>query len=350
MSAPDHILVERDGAVLWITIDRPQALNALDPQAHRALSAALDLYAADPALRVAVITGAGERAFCVGSDLKARAAANADDHPPTGFGGISHRFDLMKPVIAAVNGLALGGGVEIVAACDLAIAADHAEFALPEPRVGLAALGGGGLQRLARTLPLKYAMELVLTGRRFGAEEAKRIGLINDVVPRADLKARVRQMAAAIIEGAPLAVEASKQVMLQSLAQPDLVVALRATYPAAERMLASDDAREGQRAFVEKRKPRWQGRKERRSERFLRQGWRRIDLLQDGRRVRRLQLRRHHRRLLAQPHQQVLHGEVELRPAAGARRADDRLHVDRLDACHRPHARRRRRDAGLARL
>ena len=260
MSAPDHILVERDAAVLWITIDRPQALNALDPQAHRALSAALDLYAADPVLRVAVITGAGERAFCVGSDLKARAEKNADDHPPTGFGGISHRFDLMKPVIAAVNGLALGGGVEIVAACDLAIAADHAEFALPEPRVGLAALGGGGLQRLARNLPLKYAMELVLTGRRFGAEEAKRIGLINDVVPRADLKARVRQMADAIIEGAPLAVEASKQVMLQSLALPDLAAALRATYPAAARMLASEDAKEGQRAFAEKRKPRWQGR------------------------------------------------------------------------------------------
>ena len=100
-----------------------------------------------------MITGAGERAFCVGSDLKARAAVNADDHPPTGFAGITHRFDLAKPVIAAVNGLALGGGAEIVAACDLAIAADHAEFALPEPRVGLAALGGGGLQRLARICP-----------------------------------------------------------------------------------------------------------------------------------------------------------------------------------------------------
>jgi enoyl-CoA hydratase/carnithine racemase len=256
----EHVLAEPDGAILWITINRPAALNALNPLAHRELSAALDRYADDSALRVAVITGAGERAFCVGSDLKARAEKNADDHPPTGFGGISHRFDLLKPVIAAVNGLALGGGVEIVAACDLAIAADHVEFGLPEPRVGLAALGGGGLQRLARNLPLKYAMELVLTGRRFGAEEARRIGLINDVVPRAELKARVRAMAEQIIEGAPLAIEASKQVMLQSLALPDLAVALRASYPAAERMLTSEDAREGQRAFVEKRQPRWQGR------------------------------------------------------------------------------------------
>jgi crotonobetainyl-CoA hydratase len=260
MSAFEHILAEPEDAILWITINRPAVLNALNPLAHRELSAALDSYASDAALRVAVITGAGERAFCVGSDLKARAQANADDHPPTGFGGISHRFDLLKPVIAAVNGLALGGGVEIVAACDLAIAADHFEFGLPEPRVGLAALGGGGLQRLARNLPLKYAMELVLTGRRFGAEEAKHIGLINDVVPLAELKARVRAMAGQIIAGAPLAVEASKQVMLQSLALPDLQAALRARYPAAERMLVSEDAQEGQRAFVEKRKPRWQGR------------------------------------------------------------------------------------------
>ncbi len=261
MSSFEHLIVEHEGdAILWITINRPSALNALSPSAHRELSAALDGFASDQSLRVAVITGSGERAFCVGSDLKQRQIGNADDHPPTGFGGISHRFDLAKPVIAAVNGLALGGGVEIVAACDLAVAADHAEFALPEPRVGLAALGGGGLQRLARDLPLKYAMELVLTGRRFGAEEAKQIGLINAVVPRGELKARVRAMAQAIIEGAPLAVEASKQVMLQSLAMPDLQTALRAKYPAAERMLASEDAKEGQRAFVEKRKPRWQGR------------------------------------------------------------------------------------------
>ena len=136
---------------------------------------------------------------------------------------------------------------------------DHAEFALPEPRVGLAALGGGGLQRLARFLPLKHAMELVLTGRRFGADEARRIGLINDVVPRDQLKASARQMAQMITEGAPLSIEASKQVMLQSLEHPSLEAALHARYPAADRMLASDDAREGQRAFVEKRKPQWRG-------------------------------------------------------------------------------------------
>src|SRR5687767_4116109 len=207
MNSFEHMILEREGdAILWITINRPSALNALSPPAHRELSAALDGFASDASLRVAVITGSGERAFCVGSDLKQRQIGNKDDHPPTGFGGISHRFDLAKPVIAAVNGLALGGGVEIVASCDLAVAADHAEFGLPEPRVGLAALGGGGLQRLARNMPLKHAMELVLTGRRLSAEEAKRIGLINDVVPRTELKARVRQMAGEIIAGAPLAI------------------------------------------------------------------------------------------------------------------------------------------------
>ncbi|MBM3525110.1 MAG: enoyl-CoA hydratase, partial [Alphaproteobacteria bacterium] len=242
MTADAGCRVERDDAILWITIDRPGALNALDPATHHALHAAFDGFAADAALRVAILTGAGERAFCVGSDLKKRAESNADHHPPTGFGGLTHRFDLLKPVIAAVNGLALGGGVELVLACDLAIAADHAQFALPEPRVGLAALGGGGLQRLARQLPLKHAMELVLTGRRVDAAEAQRIGLINAVAPRGELRARARAMAEAIIAGAPLAIAASKQVMQQSLAHPDLAAALAARYPAAERMLASEDA------------------------------------------------------------------------------------------------------------
>ena len=258
--ADDLCLIECEGGIVWIRINRQHALNALDAAAHRAIAAALDTFEADPALRVAILTGAGERAFCVGSDLKARAQTNADDHPATGFAGLTHRFGLAKPVIAAVNGLAIGGGVEIVVACDLAIAADHAEFSLPEPRVGLAALGGGGLQRLARHMPLKFAMDLVLTGRRLTATEAQQIGLINDVVPSADLEVRARAMANLIIAGAPLAIEASKRVMLESLQFGDLETALRHRYEAAERMLASDDAKEGQAAFVEKRLPNWQGR------------------------------------------------------------------------------------------
>jgi crotonobetainyl-CoA hydratase len=252
--------VVRDGHLLIITIDRPAVLNALHPPAHAELAQAFDLYAADPELRVAVITGAGERAFCVGTDLKVRAATGRDDHPPTGFAGLTGRFDLFKPVIAAVNGLALGGGVEIVAACDLAIAADHAEFGLPEPRVGLAALGGGVLHRLARQMPMKQAMGLALTGRRITAEEARRLGLINQVVPAEDLEGTVRTLAEDLLACAPLALEATKQVMLQGLAEPDLSKAIAARYPAAERMLASEDAREGQLAFVEKRAPRWSGR------------------------------------------------------------------------------------------
>lgn len=252
--------VERDGPVLTITIDRPQVLNALHPPAHAELARAFDLYAGDPGLRVAVITGAGERAFCVGTDLKERSRTGRDDHPPTGFAGLTRRFDLFKPVVAMVNGLALGGGVEIVAACDLAVAADDAAFALPEVRVGLAALGGGALHRLARQMPLKQAMELVLTGRRIDAHEARRIGLVNRTAPRAGLAAATRELVDELLAGAPLALQASKQAMLLGLAAPDLSAAIAAQYPAAERMLASEDAQEGQRAFVEKREPDWQGR------------------------------------------------------------------------------------------
>ena len=179
-----HCRFERDGAIATITLDRPEVLNALHPEAHYELARAFDLYAAEPDLHVAIITGAGDRAFRVGTDLKALATTQDQDKPPTGFAGITMRYDLWKPVIAAVNGPCLGGGVEIRAACDLAIAADHAEFGLPEPRVGLAALGGGALQRLARDLPMKHAMGLVLTGRRISSAEAMRIGLVNDVVPQ----------------------------------------------------------------------------------------------------------------------------------------------------------------------
>jgi enoyl-CoA hydratase/carnithine racemase len=255
-----HCRVERDGHVLTITLDRPEVLNAMHPDGHAELARAFDEYAANPELRVAIVTGSGDRAFCVGTDLKALAATGDHTKPATGFAGITHRFDLWKPVLAAVNGLCLGGGVEILCACDLALAADHAEFGLSEPRVGLAALGGGALQRLARELPMKEAMWLVLRAQRIGAAEAQRIGLVNKVVPRAELMVQARALADELLACAPLALQASKQVMLQSLEEPDFARAMTQRYEAAERMLASEDAREGPRAFAERRKPVWKGR------------------------------------------------------------------------------------------
>jgi enoyl-CoA hydratase/carnithine racemase len=259
-SAFRHIRLQREGAILTITIDRPEVLNSLHLDAHIELSQAFDIYASDKDLRVAIITGVGDRAFCVGTDLKSLGQTGDYDYPPGGFAGITKRFDLWKPVIAAVNGLCLGGGVEILAACDLAVAAEHAEFGLPEPLVGLAALGGGALQRLARQMPMKDAMGLVLTGRRITAAEARRLSLVNEVVPRGAALDRAKAIARDMLDCAPLALEASKQVMLQSLAEPDLEAAMRRKYSAAERMLASEDAKEGPRAFAEKRKPIWRAR------------------------------------------------------------------------------------------
>ncbi|MBI3708283.1 MAG: enoyl-CoA hydratase/isomerase family protein [Proteobacteria bacterium] len=253
--------VDRTGPIVTITIDRPKVLNALNPAAHAELARAFDLYAGDSSLRVAIVTGSGDRAFCVGSDLKAKAQSGkaGDDMPATGFAGLCMRFDLNKPVIAAVNGAAIGGGLEIVLACDLAVAAEHAVFCLPEPLVGLAALGGGGLQRLARQIPLKQAMRLILTAERITAKQAAEMGLINVVVPADQVLERAREFAQAIVKAAPLAIEASKAVALSSLSL-SLERSILDPHPAAARMLASEDAVEGPLAFSQKRSPRWVGR------------------------------------------------------------------------------------------
>jgi len=251
--------VERSDHILTITLNRPEVLNAMNPAAHFELNEVFDLYANDPEMRVAIITGTGDRAFCVGTDLKELSRTNDHRKPPGGFCGITTRFDLYKPVIAAVNGLCLGGGAEIVAACDLAIASEHAEFGLVEPRVGLAALGGGALQRLAREMPMKDAMMMILTGKRISAQEALRTSFINQVVPKTELMTAARALANEILECAPLVVQASKQVMLQSLQTPDLEKAMKARYDLAEQMLKSQDAVEGPLAFAEKRPPKWTG-------------------------------------------------------------------------------------------
>lgn len=244
--------------IMTIIMDRPDVLNALDPSSHHQLGEALDRFAAADDLRVAIITGAGDRAFCVGSDLKVRSEMGGDDMPPSGFGGMAERFGLLKPVIAAVNGHAIGGGLELVLACDMAISVPHAKFGLPEVKVGLAA--AGGLHRLARQLPLKHAMEIALGGNLFDAAQAKEYGLINRVVAAEDLSSTVAKLAEGLLDCAPMSLRATKQMMIEGLSQPSLDAAFGAEYRAYNAMLTSEDAKEGSEAFLERRKPDWKNR------------------------------------------------------------------------------------------
>lgn len=256
----NYCRVESEGALTTITIDRPEVMNALHPPAQEELSAALDAFAADPTQWVVILTGAGTRAFCAGNDLKYQASGSPRRRLPSGFGGVTARFDLDKPLIAAVNGVAMGGGLEIALACDLIVADANATFALPEPRVGLAALAGG-LQRLGRQIGAKRAMGMILTGRHVGAAEAQALGFVNEVVQPGQALAAAKRWAAEILACSPLSVRASKQALMRGLDEPSLADAIRneRDCPAARAMLASQDYVEGPRAFAEKRKPDWVG-------------------------------------------------------------------------------------------
>ena len=254
---PEFISTEQRGRALWITIERPEVRNALNPQAHRELAATFDAFASNDDHWVAVLTGRGDRAFCAGSDLKHRVAVGTNETPPTGFAGICERYDLDKPVIAAINGDALGGGLETALACDLAVAVDTARMGLTEPRIGLCA--HGGLHRLIRQLPGKTASRIALTGELFSAAEAKAMHLVNEVVPREHFHKAVEKLVADILKCAPLAVRATKQMMYRGLSEHDVAAAFAARYPAYDKMLASADAREGPVAFAEKRAPVWTG-------------------------------------------------------------------------------------------
>ncbi len=257
---PEFCQVARDGRLLTVTLDRPEVMNALHPPASIELAKVFDDFAADPDLWVAIVTGAGDRAFSAGNDLKFQATAGARlAIPPTGFAGLTSRFDNAKPVIAAVNGLALGGGFEIALACDLIIASETASFGVPEPRVGLAAMAGG-MHRLPRQIPLKHAMGMLLTGRRVSAREGQALGFVNEVVPPAELLDAARRWADQILECAPLSVRASKQCALEGLEKGGLEEAMWGRYETLREMLSSQDFIEGPRAFAEKRKPKWQGR------------------------------------------------------------------------------------------
>jgi crotonobetainyl-CoA hydratase len=254
----DRICLERRGRLSILTINRPEAMNALDRGGHFELSAAFDNFAADPDQWVAIVTGAGARAFCAGNDLKQQLAPGQAVVPQTGFGGLTARFDLVKPVIAAVNGIAFGGGFELALACDMVVAAGNARFALPEPMVGLAAMAGG-LLRLPRHVGPKLAAELIMTARRLSAEEALALRLVNQVVPEGQALEAAMALAQTILAASPLAVRASKAVMARAL-DGDLRAAMQAhlDYPEIVAMLQSADASEGPRAFAEKRAPVWQ--------------------------------------------------------------------------------------------
>jgi crotonobetainyl-CoA hydratase len=247
--------------VATVTIDRPEVMNAIDLATEAELQRIWTALEADEGVRLVVLTGAGERAFCVGADLKNPSVKGVDYWAaarPGGFGGIALRETLNVPVIARVNGFALGGGFEMVLGCDIVVACEEASFGLPEALVGRMPLDGG-MTLLQRQIPFRQAMGMMFTGQRIKAERALELGLINEVVPRAELDTAVARWSAAILACAPLSLKAIKQVVRQTATlSPAQAQAVR--LPALVVALQSEDADEGVLAFQQKRKPRWQGR------------------------------------------------------------------------------------------
>lgn len=255
------------GHVARITLDRPEVLNAMDLRMHEELAEIWDDVEADDDVWVAVLTGAGDRAFSVGQDLKELAArTRAGEAAPATFGSrgrpgfprLTERFGMCKPVIAKVRGYALGGGFELALACDIVVASSDATFALPEAKLGLVA-GAGGVFRLTRQIPVKAAMGFLLTGRSMDARRAYDLGLVNEVVPAAELDDCAERWVADVLRCAPLAVRAVKEVVSRSAHLP-LESAFAERYEWEKRRMHSRDAREGPAAFAEKREPRWEAR------------------------------------------------------------------------------------------
>lgn len=257
----EHVSVHRDGHVLEVTLQRPHVRNALHAAAHVELDGIFDAYLADPDLWVAIITGAGDDAFCAGNDLTATTTEGGGFpwFPDSGFGGLTSREHVRKPIIAAVNGAAMGGGFEIVLACQLAVAEESARFALPEVKVGLFA-AAGGVVRLPRAIPTKIAHDLILTGRAIDAAEALRLGLVSRVVPDGSALEAARELAAEIVAVSPSSVRLSLEVMESTRGMADDVAAVRHPTDAMDQLLIGEDTLEGVMAFAEKRAPEWRNR------------------------------------------------------------------------------------------
>ena len=256
----DGIRTAQDGAILEVTIDRPKA-NAIDLKASRRLNDVFTSFRDDPALRIAIITGAGERFFSPGWDLKAATAGEKSDEDwgVGGFGGLNYPRNLNKPIIAAVNGIACGGGFEMVLGTDIIVMEEHAKFALPEINVGV--LADAGTVKLRRRIPYHVAVEFLLTGRWMDAAEAKHWGLANHVVPKGAGMEKAREIARRLAAGPPLLFPAIKQLLRHTeMVAEHEAFELHDALDAVQRVIRSDDLKEGTRAFTEKRSPRWSGR------------------------------------------------------------------------------------------
>ncbi len=261
----EKVQYEKRGRIAIVTINRPERMNAIDPQTSLEMHEAFCDFRDDDDLWVAVLTGAGERAFSAGNDLVAmsqmqqqgsNAVSAAYSKAP--FGGITRGFECWKPIIAAINGFCLAGGLEIALSCDVRIAAEHATFGLPEVTRAIIP-GAGGTQRLPRVIPFGPALELIVTGGRFDADWAFRYGLVNHVVPAEQVMPKAIEMAEKICENGPLAVRLAKEAAVRGLGMP-LEEGMRFEIEQSRKVLASEDAREGPLAFAQKRPPQYKGR------------------------------------------------------------------------------------------
>ncbi len=249
------VLFEKKGPIAYITINRPERLNACDFETYERLAQVWEEFRDDSALRVGILTGSGERAFSAGSDVKTNYIEKPSEEPQNKLFPLL--FSLYKPIIAAINGHANGGGLEQALACDIRVAAEHAEFGLGEVRLGWLP-GAGGTQRLPRLIPLGRALQMLYTGNRIGAAEALRLGLVDHVVPMNLLMSTCEEIAAEICKSAPLAVQRIKQAALRGIDLP-LAEGLKLEHELYEWLQRTEDAREGARAFAEKRPPHWRG-------------------------------------------------------------------------------------------